>query len=468
VGRLRAAGAGGAGSGTAGFPTRSRRDAGSPRGPRAAPAPSRSPRRSRRWRKRTNSHGEPYACLLALRAAERIGSKHVYGDGKLVPEFWSRGFVSAAKRESAPDLADLSARTTAARSAFERPCGVLSHVPGGVNPADLGFHRDWGGGRSRSNWGLRVANGGRSRSNWGLRVADGGRSRSKRAASRANRGDLGFSEGDVRRRRRDVVGDRGDVDRERRRVGSARNRTCRGSFDDCGESRAKARRESRGSRWVTATPFDSDARTRRAGHGPPYLDVDSDAGPSPLGDSRDPIGSDHCPLPRDDDTSRLPPDAEVRPPGIPSVPASRSALPPPTPNAAVPPNGPAGSAGRAEGESALDCPGSTPGSATWTPRSLTPLGWPTCPASAGRTSSGPGVGEPGGRCGSTTSRTRKRRRFRTPSWSPAWPSPRDPDITAASGGVTAVRVDVVGTGVGVAGAQFSSTLGVCAMTESGT
>jgi ribonuclease HI len=93
-------------------------------------------------RKRTNNYGELYACLLALRAAERLGSKHVYGDSKLVIEFWSRGFVSATKRAAAPDLAELSARTKAARSAFERRGGALSHVPGGVNPADLGFHRE--------------------------------------------------------------------------------------------------------------------------------------------------------------------------------------------------------------------------------------------------------------------------------------------------------------------------------------
>jgi hypothetical protein len=50
-----------------------------------------------------------------------------------------------------------------------------------------------------------------------------------------------------------------------------------------------------------------DAPTR----GPPTPDADPDAGPSPLDDSGDPTWSDDRPLSPDDDTSQLPPDAEV-------------------------------------------------------------------------------------------------------------------------------------------------------------
>lgn len=93
-------------------------------------------------RRRTNNYGELYACLLALRAAGRLGARHVYGDSRLVLDYWSQGHVSAEKRASDPDLAALAARTREARAAFERSGGKLAHVSGGLNPADLGFHRD--------------------------------------------------------------------------------------------------------------------------------------------------------------------------------------------------------------------------------------------------------------------------------------------------------------------------------------
>ncbi|MBN1773007.1 MAG: RNase H1/viroplasmin domain-containing protein [Deltaproteobacteria bacterium] len=93
-------------------------------------------------RRRTNNYGELYACLLALRAAARLGSRHVYGDSRLVLDYWSHGHVSTEKRASDPDLAALAGRTREARTAFERSGGTLAHVPGGLNPADLGFHRD--------------------------------------------------------------------------------------------------------------------------------------------------------------------------------------------------------------------------------------------------------------------------------------------------------------------------------------
>ena len=93
-------------------------------------------------RKRTNNYGELYGCLLALRAAERLGSQHVFGDSRLVLEDWSRGPGTAAKRASDPALNALSALVRTARAAFERGGGALAHVPGGTNPADLGHHRD--------------------------------------------------------------------------------------------------------------------------------------------------------------------------------------------------------------------------------------------------------------------------------------------------------------------------------------
>ena len=93
-------------------------------------------------RQRTNNYGELLGCLLALRVAETLDSRHVYGDSKLVLDYWSKGHVTREKRQSDPELSRLANETMAARRRFEAKGGTLAFVPGGVNLADLGFHRD--------------------------------------------------------------------------------------------------------------------------------------------------------------------------------------------------------------------------------------------------------------------------------------------------------------------------------------
>ncbi len=93
-------------------------------------------------RGRTNNYGELLACLVAMQAAEALGATHVYGDSKLVLDYWSKGHVSRDKRSTDPDLASLAAECARARARFEASGGALGHVPGRINPADLGFHRD--------------------------------------------------------------------------------------------------------------------------------------------------------------------------------------------------------------------------------------------------------------------------------------------------------------------------------------
>jgi ribonuclease HI len=93
-------------------------------------------------RLRTNNYGELLACVLAIQAAEKLGSTDVYGDSRLVLDYWSRGRVSRAKRARDPDLASLAERASRARARFETSGGSLGHIPGSLNPADLGFHRD--------------------------------------------------------------------------------------------------------------------------------------------------------------------------------------------------------------------------------------------------------------------------------------------------------------------------------------
>ncbi|MBL6975327.1 MAG: viroplasmin family protein [Deltaproteobacteria bacterium] len=93
-------------------------------------------------RGKTNNYGELLACLYAIRIARLQGKTKLFGDSRLVLEYWSKNFVSAEKREKDPDLAQLAGLTAKERRAFEKAGGELNHVPGSINPADLGFHKD--------------------------------------------------------------------------------------------------------------------------------------------------------------------------------------------------------------------------------------------------------------------------------------------------------------------------------------
>ena len=90
---------------------------------------------------KTNNYGELFACLLGLQVARSLGSRTLCGDSKLVLTFWSQGRLGKAAAGRS-DLEELAARTAAERQAFEADGGVLRRIPGGVNPADLGYHRD--------------------------------------------------------------------------------------------------------------------------------------------------------------------------------------------------------------------------------------------------------------------------------------------------------------------------------------
>jgi hypothetical protein len=77
---------------------------------------------------------------MALRAAEVLASRHIFGDSKLVLDFWSTGHLGKKTAENL-DLRDLARETAGLRKAFEHRGGTLARIPGHINPADLGFHR---------------------------------------------------------------------------------------------------------------------------------------------------------------------------------------------------------------------------------------------------------------------------------------------------------------------------------------
>ena len=92
----------------------------------------------------TNNYGELMACKKGLEIAItrlRQGSgvaKKVFGDSKLVVEYWSKGHI---KYEVGEETVNLAQEVKILRKKFESKGGKIFLISGGANPADLGFHR---------------------------------------------------------------------------------------------------------------------------------------------------------------------------------------------------------------------------------------------------------------------------------------------------------------------------------------
>ena len=87
----------------------------------------------------TNNYGELLACKYALDVAEKTGVKTVYGDSKLIIEYWSRGIIK--RKEVAQETVKLADVVVLVRRKFETGGGKIVRISGDDNPADLGFHR---------------------------------------------------------------------------------------------------------------------------------------------------------------------------------------------------------------------------------------------------------------------------------------------------------------------------------------
>lgn len=87
----------------------------------------------------SNNYGELLACKFALEIALKTGAKKVFGDSKLIINYWSQGFVKEVNvTEETLKLIDL---VQSLREKFKRKGGAVITVTGKENPADLGFHR---------------------------------------------------------------------------------------------------------------------------------------------------------------------------------------------------------------------------------------------------------------------------------------------------------------------------------------
>jgi ribonuclease H-related protein len=89
--------------------------------------------------KATNNYGELLALRHALTVAKKEKVKKVFGDSKLVIEYWSR---HRAKRKELPRATvQLLDEVAELREKFEATGGIVLRISGDDNPADLGFHR---------------------------------------------------------------------------------------------------------------------------------------------------------------------------------------------------------------------------------------------------------------------------------------------------------------------------------------
>jgi ribonuclease H-related protein len=86
----------------------------------------------------TNNYGELLALRYALEIAQKEKIKKVFGDSKLVVEFWSQWRI---KRKDLPEeTVELADEVSALREKFEADGGMVERISGDHNPADLGFH----------------------------------------------------------------------------------------------------------------------------------------------------------------------------------------------------------------------------------------------------------------------------------------------------------------------------------------
>ncbi|MCK9393511.1 MAG: ribonuclease H family protein [Candidatus Paceibacterota bacterium] len=87
---------------------------------------------------KTNNFGELCACKFALEISIKAGNKIIFGDSKIILDYWSKGFI---KKDLPQDTIDLANEVKKLRFEFEKSGGQLIHISGGRNPADLGFHK---------------------------------------------------------------------------------------------------------------------------------------------------------------------------------------------------------------------------------------------------------------------------------------------------------------------------------------
>jgi ribonuclease HI len=87
----------------------------------------------------TNNYGELLAFYYALIIAEKENVKNIFGDSRLVIDYWSKW--KAKQKELKKETVDLIHEVAKMRENFEKNGGTVKRISGDHNPADLGFHK---------------------------------------------------------------------------------------------------------------------------------------------------------------------------------------------------------------------------------------------------------------------------------------------------------------------------------------
>lgn len=87
----------------------------------------------------TNNYGELIGCYLALKLALKTNILKIFGDSKLVIDYWINGFFNSKNLNE--KTINLISKTKNLKIEFERLGGKILHISGDINPADLGFHK---------------------------------------------------------------------------------------------------------------------------------------------------------------------------------------------------------------------------------------------------------------------------------------------------------------------------------------
>ena len=88
---------------------------------------------------KTNNFGELIGFYFALNCAKILKQNVISGDSRLVIDYWSLGRFHESNLES--DTINYINKVILLRKEFEKNKGIVRHISGDVNPADLGFHK---------------------------------------------------------------------------------------------------------------------------------------------------------------------------------------------------------------------------------------------------------------------------------------------------------------------------------------
>ncbi|ACH93774.1 ribonuclease H family protein [Borrelia duttonii] len=86
----------------------------------------------------SNNYGELLGLYIALKIALQENTKNIFGDSKLVIDYWSKGFYNKNLNKNTIKLIQ---NVIKLRNIFEKSGGQIVLISGNNNIADLGFHK---------------------------------------------------------------------------------------------------------------------------------------------------------------------------------------------------------------------------------------------------------------------------------------------------------------------------------------